>query len=237
MPPQPGRFDESPRRRFRSISHEIAETLRDMILVGNLAPGQQVTQDELAQQLGVSTMPVREALLKLSHEGFIQGSRGRPFQVARTTPQDVADIYWMHARLASELTRRSCERADDETRQALREIHDRWTPAMRRNEPLLLESLNFQFHRLINKSAESPKLLLLLGHTLRFIPEHFYSLLPDWADRSHQGHADIVEAFLARDPDAAAAHAESHVELACNLLVTYFDESGVWTRPEDELPA
>lgn len=221
---------------FRSISHEITEHLRDLILLGQLAPGQQVTQDELAQRLGVSTMPVREALLKLAHEGLVEGRRGRSYQIARTTKQDIADVYWVHASLAGELTRRACSRADETTCKALLEIVENWSPAVERTDALLLESLNFEFHRLINVAADSSKLLLLLRHTLRFIPEHFYSVLPAWVALSEEGHREIVAAFVDNDPDRAGAAASRHVQEAGELLISYFDESGIWTHPNNQPP-
>ncbi|HEY7174354.1 MAG TPA: GntR family transcriptional regulator, partial [Micromonosporaceae bacterium] len=67
------------------MSDQVTESLRSMILVGDLRSGDQVTQEKLAEDLGVSTMPVREALLRLSHEGFVQGGRGRSFRIAPTT--------------------------------------------------------------------------------------------------------------------------------------------------------
>ncbi|TMK43705.1 MAG: GntR family transcriptional regulator, partial [Actinobacteria bacterium] len=55
----------------------VVSALRRMILVGELAPGSRATQDELAQRLGVSTMPVRKALLQLAAEGLIEVSPRR----------------------------------------------------------------------------------------------------------------------------------------------------------------
>ncbi|HLI16259.1 MAG TPA: GntR family transcriptional regulator [Acidimicrobiales bacterium] len=216
--------------RFRSISEEVADTLRDMILTGELRPGQQVTQEELANRLGLSTMPVREAFLRLSHEGFIEGRRARSFRVARTTRGDVADIYWAHATLAGELARRACFRADDLLPELL-DLDAAWTRAAARGDSERLEELNFAFHRAINRAADAPKLLLLLRQTLRFIPQRFYSLLPGWAEVSGAGHRRILDALRAGDADSAGEAAERHVLEAGELLAAYFDDTGFWTRP------
>src|SRR5207244_1357424 len=109
--------------RWRKLADEVVATLRRMILVGELPPGSRSSQDELARLLGVSTMPVREALLRLAAEGFVEASPNRSFTIVRTTQTDVRDIYWMHAMLAGELASRACARADIELPRTLRKIH------------------------------------------------------------------------------------------------------------------
>jgi DNA-binding GntR family transcriptional regulator len=217
-------------RRFRSISEEVAETLRDMILVGQLQPGAQVTQDDLATRLGVSTMPVREALQRLSHEGFVEARRGRSFRVVRTTSKDVADMYWLHTTIERQLTRRACDRADQVVPD-LEACTRAWQGAVDSQLVERLEELNFRFHRTINQAADSPALARQLRQTLRSIPQHFYSLLPEWAELSAAGHQEILDALRRRDADGAGEAAARHVLDAGQLLIKYFTDTGVWKAP------
>jgi DNA-binding GntR family transcriptional regulator len=203
-----------------------------MILMGDLRPGEQVTQDYLAKELGVSTMPVREALLQLSHEGFIISGRGRAFRVTTTTRQDIADVYWMHSTLAGELTARACDNMDAETLHQLDGIHADWVRSVREREPAAMQETNFEFHRVINHVASSPKLLLLMRNTLRMIPERFYSMLPEWPSSSTDYHQGILDALHAGDRERAAAEASEHVQEAGRMLIQFFDEKGFWTAPE-----
>src|SRR5207342_1606487 len=73
----------------QTLGTAVAERLRDMILMGELPPGRRTTQDELARALGVSTMPVREALLTLAAEGFVAFAPGRSFTIPATSREDV----------------------------------------------------------------------------------------------------------------------------------------------------
>jgi DNA-binding GntR family transcriptional regulator len=203
-----------------------------MILMGDLRPGEHVTQDYLAKELGVSTMPVREALLQLSHEGFIISGRGRAFRVARTTRQDIADVYWMHSTLAGELKARACDHMDAETLEQLDAIHAAWVASVREREPAAMQETNFEFHHVINHVASSPKLLLLMRNTLRMIPERFYSMLPEWPSSSTDYHQEILDALHAGDRQRAAAAASEHVQEAGRMLIQFFDEKGFWTAPE-----
>lgn len=219
--------------RWRKLSDEVAATLRNMILVGELPPAERTTQDELARLLGVSTMPVREALLRLAEEGFVEAAAGRSFRITRTTPKDIRDLYWIHAMLAGELTRRACANADEALLVRLRENHEQITDARSYSDVnSLTEVANWAFHKDINLAADSPKLLRTLRSSLRFIPQGFYALVPEWTGVSNRGHAEIVEAFERHDPEAAGRAAEQHVREAGELLIAHFSSQGFWIRPD-----
>ncbi len=207
--------------------------MRDMILVGELHPGAQLTQDEMASRLGVSTMPVREALLRLNHEGLVEARRGRSYRVTHMTRLDVSDTYWVHATIEEELTRRACLQAA-EIVDELDACMSAWHKAVGTGHTEALEDLNFEFHRTINKSAQSAALVRMLRQSLRTIPQHFYSLLPEWVALSTEGHQQVLDAFRRRDADRAGAVARTHVLQAGELLITYFDDTGFWTVPPEE---
>lgn len=221
-----------PRARVRSVSEQVTDTIRLMVLMGKLPAGTTVTQDFLAKELGVSTMPVREALLQLSHEGFIISGRGRSFRVAHTTRRDIADVFWVHATLAGELTARACARIDKQTIGALEAIHEKWLAAVQSHNSTELTETNFEFHRLINHAAASPKLLLLMRNTLRMIPSGFYSMLPEWSESSTNYHRGILDALRDGDAERARQQAYDHVLEAGKMLISFFNEKGYWTHPE-----
>lgn len=220
----------------RSLSDEVADTLRDMILVGELRPEQRVTQDELASNLGVSTMPVREALLKLAHEGLVEASPNRSFRIVRNTHEDIRDIYWMHAALAGELAARACRNQDqypgllDRLRTHQREMQEASTPG----DTAGMEAANWNFHREINRAAGSSKLLQMLEATLRLIPQHFYARVEAWAPLSQAGHTALLAAFERGDPEGARTAAMNHVTEAGELIAGHFTDTGYWAQPTQE---
>ena len=218
--------------RRRTLAVEVAETLRDMILTGELTPDAKMTQEELARHLGGSTMPVREALLRLAAEGFVDVSPSRSFSVVPTTRGDVTDVFWMHATLAGELTKRACQNADKALVDSVRELEGEFMDAKRSGDAVRMGRANWEFHRAINAAADSPKLLRVLRSTLRFIPQDFYALVPEWAGASEHGHEVIVKAFEKGDCEAAGRAADAHVKEAGELLIRYFTERGYWTRPD-----
>jgi DNA-binding GntR family transcriptional regulator len=202
-----------------------------MILVGELPPGSRATQEELARRLGVSTMPVRKALLRLAAEGLIEVSPRRSFRVVQTTPDDIRDVYWIQARIAGQLAHRAAGVVEGDGLAELAKAHDAFSEACAIGRPADLEAANWRFHRLVNRAAASPKLLLTLRTALRFIPDDFYCLVPDWAPVSERGHRRILDALAARDPDEARAAAEHHVREAAELLISSFSAKGFWLAP------
>jgi DNA-binding GntR family transcriptional regulator len=215
----------------QSVSEKVAEALRDMILSGRLKPGDKITHDELARRLDVSTMPVREALLRLSYEGLIDAQRNRSFRVAQMTRQDLADVYWMHSLIVGELAARAAERADAKLIHDLREIHARWALLGNEGDPAELQALNENFHDLINRAADAPKLLIMFRNNLRFIPEHYFAaLVPGWSSASIRNHEAILDAMERRDPVRARRAAEEHVKEAGAMLATAFDDAGYWSE-------
>lgn len=211
------------------MSDQVTETLREMILTGEFQPGQQITHDQIAEALQVSTMPVREALLRLTHEGLIEGGgKSRSFRIGVMTRKDVNDIYWTHSRLAGELTARAATLLSDAMVEELSAAHKEWLAAAKAGDSVGLESTNYRFHRIINLGAESPKLLRFLMSTYRYIPHQFYSILPEQVAVLTAAHVRILDAIVARDPEAARSAAEDHVLARGDELTKNFDDRGFW---------
>jgi DNA-binding GntR family transcriptional regulator len=201
-----------------------------MILEGEFLAVTHITQDEVAEMLGVSTTPAREGLLMLAAEGLAETS-SRGFRILAPSPADIEDMFWAHAALAGELTARACRLAADQLAHELRLRHTEMLDADKQGHLERIEAANWQFHGAINRAAQAPKLLLLLQASLRVVPERFYGLVPGWVDASEHGHLEIVCAFEAHDPDAAGTAAHAHVEEAGRLLRAYYSDRRYWKRP------
>jgi DNA-binding GntR family transcriptional regulator len=215
---------------YRKLADRIADVLQRMIVTGELESGRKITQDELAEMLGVSTMPIREALLKLTAVGLVESFPNRSFRVVTTTSDDMRDLYWIHATLASELTRRACEGHGKALAPRLRSIEDEYDAAAAAHDADGLERANTALHREINKSAQAPRLLFLLKTTLRSVPDGWYPQIKDWVPLSRAAHSRIIEAFEKADANAAAVAAFDHVVEAGDLVVAHFAETGRWAQ-------
>src|SRR3954453_5446958 len=100
-----------PRR--QQLPEEVAGYVRELILSGEVRPGEFLRMEPIAEAVGVSNTPVREGLLALRSEGFVKLVPRRGFVGGPFTQQDVHDLFWAQAQLAGELASRAAAKIDD----------------------------------------------------------------------------------------------------------------------------
>jgi DNA-binding GntR family transcriptional regulator len=191
-----------------------ASELRRLILGLELAPGEHLVENRLAERLGVSRNPVREAIRTLAAEGFVEISPRRGAFVARLTPSDAENIF--DVRLALEplgarLAARNGLRLGTGT---LRDSIDRARAAMDAGQLDLLADLNTEFHLLVMEMSGNQHLISIALPTVRraqwIYRQNALTRLPhSWSE-----HAGLIEAIAAGDEEAAEAEARSHVTSA-----------------------
>jgi DNA-binding GntR family transcriptional regulator len=220
------------RRRSRpQLSDEASAYIRELIMTGQLRPGEFIRIDHVARDLSVSITPVREGLLALRGEGFVQLEPRRGFVVAPLSTHDVRDIFRAQSLLAGELAARAAERIDQERLAQLRELQDALTAAAADGEPARMEALNHAFHRLVNRTAAAPKIAWLLSVGARYVPRRFYATINGWPDASVRDHSAILAALATRDPDAARESMTRHVQHAGELLATHLEQAEAGPDP------
>lgn len=147
---------ESRKLHHQSIADQTTALLRSMILCGEIRPGERVTQYQLSSMLGVSTMPVREGLLRLAVEGIIEALPNRSFTVVSMSQDDIRDMYWHQGALTGELARRACRSGNQALLDELRSCHESFEEAFRDDDLNQMSILNWQFHRAINMAVAPP---------------------------------------------------------------------------------
>jgi DNA-binding GntR family transcriptional regulator len=216
--------EEYPRRQ---LSDEVASYVRELIFSGKLRPGDFIRQEPIAEELKLSATPVREGLLSLRGEGFVELKPRRGFAVAPLSASDVRDLFTAQALLAGELVSRAAVRMSADYLRGLDEVHESLRKAAAAGDGTLVETLNHDFHRRINRAADAPRLAWMLSISSRFAPRRFFATIPGWLMASAQDHAAIIEAITARDADAARAAMMRHMENAGDLLAANFESGQV----------
>jgi DNA-binding GntR family transcriptional regulator len=210
------------------LADEVATHLRGLIMSGRLRPGERVRLEEVAEQLGVSITPVREALLTLRGEDMVELEPRKGYVVAPLSKQDIVDVFTLQGDIAGELAARAAERL---TAAHLAELStvDRKLARARKSEDL--EPLEFEFHRTINRLAGARKLSWLLHAATRYTPARFLSSDPGWRATMRTDHAALLAAFAAGDPAAARAAMSRHFSDGADRLVKHLDDLGIWRDP------
>ena len=144
----------------RRTAHQLVrDTLRQAILTGRVPGGERLVQADLAQQMRVSTTPVREALRDLAAEGLIRLDAHRGAIVHSPSHAELEEIYRLRQLLEPELVERAIAHVTDEELNEATAILDQ---ADRENDPVAWIDLNQRFHRLFNNAARSPKLAAIV---------------------------------------------------------------------------
>lgn len=197
----------------RRTAHQFArETLRRAILSGALVGGTRLVQADIAAQLKVSTTPVREALRDLAADGLILFDPHRGAIVHELDVSELVEVYEIRQALEPLAIRKATGHlSDDEldTAAALQARMDRET------DPGAWADLNWQFHALLERAANSPRLLsvvksmqdtaaIYVGHSLKVEPERIAE--------GNREHRELLDALRRRDADSAAAILRAHLD-------------------------
>ncbi|MEU0465341.1 MULTISPECIES: GntR family transcriptional regulator [Amycolatopsis] len=208
----------------RSMSDEVAAHIRERIFDGTLERGQRVPQDAIAAELGVSRLPVREALITLETEGLVDTEPHRGTFIVPIRQEDIEDHYRIYGMVQGLATARAATRITEPVLRKLEELHEQMQRSTDGDE---LHDLNWEFHSLINKTGGSRRLLSVLRQLSRNLPRSVYEVPSGGGPEANKGHARILRAL--RDGDAAAADAASreHVRLEGDHVVRTLRDQGV----------
>jgi DNA-binding GntR family transcriptional regulator len=227
---------EEPAGTRRPISHPslkdaAAAYLREQILTGSLRPGTKVDQDEISEALGMSRVPVREALIELAQESLIDAVPRRGAFVARLERADIIDHYRIFGLIAGLAASRAASSLSDEQLAELRRMQESFVAA---NGPEEEAYWNHEFHKAINLAGGSRRLASVLRLLSRSLPVRYFDFVPQWAQISARHHERILHALEAHDAHEAQRLMENHVAESGDLAVDILQEMGYWDREADD---
>lgn len=210
--------------RRQQLPEEVASYVREMIISGEVRPGEFLRMEPIAEAVGVSNTPVREGLLLLRSEGFVKLVPRRGFMVASFTSQDVRDIFWVQAQLAGELAARAAKRITPEMIASLENILAEYERAVAAEDEERLAYLGHAFHREVNLAADSHRLALLLGSVVKQLPNSFYATIEGMVANSQDVHPQILDALRGHQVRKARSLMEQHILERAEHLARMLDE-------------
>ncbi|WP_313951983.1 GntR family transcriptional regulator [Accumulibacter sp.] len=205
-----------------SASDHVAQTLKKAIVDGLLPAGELLRQDEIASHFHVSKIPVREALKHLEAKGLVTFLPNRGAVVASLSVAEIGEYMDIRAMLEARAARLSAPLVSDETLEQARHHLDQFelaTDAGRWGE------LNWLFHSTLYAAAGRPILLAEIRSLYNKVERYVRALLSITTElpKTLHEHAEILDAFARRDPDAAAELTRAHVLDAGASLVHYLN--------------
>ena len=200
--------------RYRSLKDLTCDDLRTRIVEGRLAPGDRLVERDLAEQLDVARIVVREAIAQLVGEGLAVSLPRRGAQVAALDPDDVANLFDIRVALDSLAARTAAKRRTEEDLAALDRAREAAGEATAAGDDVRASQLNADFHDVLMDAAHNPQ-LAALHRSISGQVRRVFRITQDVApDQLHAEHHELVEAIRAGDSRAAARAAAQHVEAA-----------------------
>jgi DNA-binding GntR family transcriptional regulator len=209
------------------LAEDVARFVRRRIFEGTYPAGQYIRLEQLADELGISVTPVREALFGLRAEGLLTQLPRRGFVVLPITQRDIADVSDVQAHIGGLLASRAAERITDDQLQELERVQDELEAAYRADDPEAAVRLNHEFHRGVNVAAGSAKLAQLMGQITRFALESVYPTVEGWPAHSMRDHRLLLAALKKRDGEAARTAMSEHLCAAAEPLIGHLMRRGV----------
>ena len=197
--------------RYRPLRDVVAEEIRAMILRGELGPGERLLEDRLAEQLGVSRNPVREAIRSLEATGLVEVIPRRGAYVGRIDADDARKLLEVRGLLEGFAAETAAAQADGELLDTLDRIIDEGQRASVAGNSVRAAELHRDFHLAIEQVAANPY-LEQVTQPLRHRTEMIFSLLVDARGRlSWEEHARIRDAIASGDGEAAKQAVHDHL--------------------------
>ncbi len=212
--------------RRQTLAGQTLDALRDRILRGSFPEGEPLRQDAIAEELGVSRIPVREALRQLEAEGLVTFSPHRGAVVSTLSLGAISELFEMRAEMESDLVRRAVPLMTKSDDGRAEEILDAYEVALRNGEVSHYGELNWQFHSTLYAPSEREFTLAMVKklhqHSDRYL--RMQLALTHGESRARQEHRAIATAAKKRDPKKASQLMREHILGAGTALVTFLEE-------------
>jgi DNA-binding GntR family transcriptional regulator len=197
----------------RTLAERVYENLRDRIVAGRLGTDVPIRQDAVAAELGMSKIPVREALARLEQVGLLVGRTNRGYVVPPMSVEDIEDIYSLRLAVEPRAAAFAVARADDAERAAAQSALGLLESAAM-DDPVQLATCTHNLHVALVRPGNRPLTTQLVERLLVLSARYLVAHLP----RSNRGqqprleHRSILEAWLARDADSVNLRLAAHID-------------------------
>ena len=191
----------------------VFKTLREAILKGDLAPGERLMEIKLANQLGVSRTPIREAIRKLELEGLVVMVPRKGAEVAKITEKDLRDVLEVRASLEELAISLACERITDEKIAELNDALEQFRTVIKGKDVTKIAQMDVAFHDVIFEATQNARLVQMVNNLREQMYRYRLEYLKDFSTHSRldEEHVKIFEAVSARDIERATALIREHI--------------------------
>ncbi|MCI5502573.1 MAG: GntR family transcriptional regulator [Anaerobutyricum sp.] len=192
----------------------VFNTLRHAIITGEFAPGERLMEITLANRLGVSRTPVREAIRKLELEGLVTMIPRKGAQVAKITEKNLRDVIEIRCVLEEFAASLACERITDEEKDEMKALHRQFVQSAKTHDILDIVEKDEQFHDAIFKATKNDRLITIINN----LREQFYRYRMEYVKDIEQHsilvkeHEELMTAIFHKDSETAKQIMHTHLK-------------------------
>jgi DNA-binding GntR family transcriptional regulator len=211
-----------------TLADQIADSIRNSIVAGDLKPGERIVESRIARDIGVGQPTVREALVALEHQGLVVRKANQGCVVTSLTRNEICQLIRIRAELEILAVELAVESASDEDVAKLLTITDRMKEAAEEVVPGRFFELDMSFHQELWKLSNNSFLPRLLEQTLApllaflFIRNLRRNIDIDMSESS-QAHVDMAEAILTRDKETARRVAQEKLMMFADQHLALYE--------------
>ena len=199
----------------------VFNTLRQAILRGELKPGERLMEIQLANKLGVSRTPIREAIRKLELEGLVLMIPRKGAEVAEITEKNLRDVLEVRCALEELAVQLACDRIDEEGVRELRAAAKHFKDVLDSDDITKIAEADVAFHDVIFTATDNRRLIQLLNN----LREQMYRYRIEYLKKKEcypqllEEHRTIIEAIAAGDKDLATRITGQHINNQVDTVV------------------
>ena len=199
---------------FLPLRDVVFNTLRQSILIGELKPGERLMEIHLANRLGVSRTPIREAIHKLEREGLVTITPRRGAEVAQITEKSMNDVLEVRQALDALCVELACDRITEEGTEALRKACDHFEQCVNTGDSKRIAQADVALHDIIVQATGNQRLIQLVNNLSEQMYRYRFEYIKD--SSQHQTlvneHRIIYQSIVRKDKETAAAAARTHID-------------------------
>lgn len=207
--------------KIKSLREMVYQSLRKTILHGKLKAGQRLIEETLANQIGISRTPVREALQKLERDELVTRLPKRGFAVREFTKEDVEEIFGIRTALESYAAYLATVHITPEKISALEKKIEELESALKKGNDEKLIELHTEFHDLLYKSCKSKKLIEMINNLSDYFYRYRSALLraAGGLRYSNEDHRRMLEAMKRKNPKLVERLVRQHLTRGKEIVI------------------
>lgn len=188
-------------------------TLREAILKGELAPGERLMEIALAQQLGVSRTPIREAIRKLELEGLVLMTPRKGAVVAEITKKDLKDVLEVREHLEELAVQLACDKATPEDIVIMKKLHQEFIESLSQTDLTVIAEIDVRFHDAIYATTDNKRLIQILNNLREQMYRYRLEYIKDEAKRKTivEEHEKIIRGIEEKNVEYAKQYIKTHI--------------------------